>query len=394
MKVGVVIAAIAAVVGVLAAPFMFLFASPAGILTPVIDDVTGGSAVIAQAAEEVNAALEERIGDIKRRYSYTELDLQLNSTNNWREVLSVYAVCHTTADDPQSAMLFGEDEINELVGIYNDTHPISARLEVIYPTTTTTTATTVTGRSTTTTTTRTTIGTVATTLTTFGTTQTTTTATTTTKRTTTTTTPPRRILHITVRGLSTTEMCRIYGFDAEQREMLEALLAPEFDEVWQELLAGIVIDIGASSDSIAEVALSQVGNVGGETYRQWYGFDCWADWCAIFASWCAEQCGYINSGVCPKFAGVNSEGIPWFRDRGLWKERSYVPKVGDYIFIDWDVDGEADHIEIVVEVVGYTVHTVGGNRGGGEGECITDTFYVGSNYICGYGTPQYPRKGD
>ena len=27
------------------------------------------------------------------------------------------------------------------------------------------------------------------------------------------------------------------------------------------------------------------------------------DWCAIFVSWCANECGYIDAGVVPKFAG-------------------------------------------------------------------------------------------
>ncbi len=391
MKVGIVIAVIAVVVGMIVTPFAFLFTTPAGILTPVIDDTMGGTAVIAQAVETVNGELEKRISKAKRGYRYTELDLQLNNIDNWRDVFSVYAVQQTTASNPQSAMLFSDAEIEEFVEIYNDTHPIRAELEVIYPTTTTT-ATTTTRRSTSTTATRTTTRTITTTLTTVGTTLTSTTATTTTKRTTTTTVPPRRVLHITVRGLSVDEMSRIYGFDAEQRELLTVLLSPEFEEMWEKLLAGIVMDVGASSDSIAEIALSQVGNVGGEIYQKWYGFDFWVDWCAIFASWCADQCGYIDSGVCPKFAGVNSEGIPWFQSRGLWKDRAYVPKIGDYIFIDWELDGEADHVEIVVDVVGYTVHTVGGNRGGGEGECITDTFYVGSNYIYGYGTPRYSSK--
>lgn len=384
--IGTVIAVVAALISAVILPFAFLFTTPAGILTPVIDDAAGGTEVIAQAVETVSTELEKRIDETKRGYRYTEVDLQLSNIDNWREVLSVYAVQQTTASEPQSAMLFGDAEMAELVTIYEETHPIRAELEVIYPTTTTTTTTTTTRRSTATTVTRTTTRTVTTTVTTVG--------TSTTATTTTTTVPPRRILHITVDGLSAEDMSRLYGFNAEQRDMLEALLSPDFDEMWQELLAGIVMDVGASSDSIAEVALSQVGNVGGEIYREWYGFPFWVDWCAIFTSWCADQCGYIDSGVCPKFAGVNSEGIPWFQSRGLWKDRSYVPKVGDYVFIDWEVDGEADHVEIVVDVVGYTVHTVGGNRGGGEGECITDTFSVGSNYIYGYGTPQYPIEED
>ena len=59
---------------------------------------------------------------------------------------------------------------------------------------------------------------------------------------------------------------------------------------------------GGGSKAIVEVALSQVGNIGGEPYWRWYGFSGREEWCACFVSWCAEQCGYIESGLVPKFA--------------------------------------------------------------------------------------------
>ena len=40
-------------------------------------------------------------------------------------------------------------------------------------------------------------------------------------------------------------------------------------------------------------------NRGGYKYKNWYGMN--ADWCAMFVSWCADQCGYIRSReVIPK----------------------------------------------------------------------------------------------
>ena len=54
------------------------------------------------------------------------------------------------------------------------------------------------------------------------------------------------------------------------------------------------------NQAIVEVALTQLGNVGGEPYWSWYGFDSRVEWCACFVSWCAEQCGYLESGIAPK----------------------------------------------------------------------------------------------
>ena len=50
-------------------------------------------------------------------------------------------------------------------------------------------------------------------------------------------------------------------------------------------------------DAIVDVALTQVGNVGGEPYWSWYGFTNHVEWCACFVSWCADQCGYLDSGA-------------------------------------------------------------------------------------------------
>jgi murein DD-endopeptidase MepM/ murein hydrolase activator NlpD len=47
------------------------------------------------------------------------------------------------------------------------------------------------------------------------------------------------ILHITVTGKTAAEMAQKYGFNAEQRDMMEELLKPEYDELWASLLAGV-----------------------------------------------------------------------------------------------------------------------------------------------------------
>ena len=61
--------------------------------------------------------------------------------------------------------------------------------------------------------------------------------------------------------------------------------------------------ITGGDGQIVTVALSQVGNVGGQPYWSWYGFNSRVEWCACFVSWCANECGYIDAGVIPKYAG-------------------------------------------------------------------------------------------
>lgn len=100
------------------------------------------------------------------------------------------------------------------------------------------------------------------------------------------------------------------------------------------------------NQAIVEVALTQLGNEGGQPYWSWYGFEGRVEWCACFVSWCADQCGYIESGIIPKFSGC-VDGSNWFKGNGQWQDRNYEPQTGDIIFFDWEGDGETDHVGIV-----------------------------------------------
>lgn len=137
---------------------------------------------------------------------------------------------------------------------------------------------------------------------------------------------------------------------------------------------------GAGNQAIVQVALAQEGN-GGDTYWRWYGFSSRVSWCACFVSWCGEQCGYLESGVMPKFS-LCSDGAKWFQSKGQFKDGSYVPAAGDIIFFDWGDDGSIDHVGIVESVKKGNVNTVEGN----SGDAVKRRSYpIGDNEIYGYG---------
>lgn len=140
-----------------------------------------------------------------------------------------------------------------------------------------------------------------------------------------------------------------------------------------------------SNQAIVEVALTQIVNEGGQPYWSWYGFDSRVEWCACFVSWCADQCGYIDSGLIPKFAGC-IDGANWFKSNNRWNDRNYEPKAGDIIFFDWEDDGTTDHVGIVEKCENGTVYTVEGNSGDA---CRQRQYTVGSRNIYGYGIPAY-----
>ena len=142
---------------------------------------------------------------------------------------------------------------------------------------------------------------------------------------------------------------------------------------------------GAGNGVIVRVAEEQVGNIGGESYWKWYGFNSHVEWCACFVSWCADQCGYIENGIVPKYAVV-SDGINWFKERGQYQNRKYEPQPGDIIFFDWENDGVPDHTGIVKMCEKGIITTIEGNS---HDKCVEKRYVSGSNYIHGYGVPKY-----
>ena len=137
--------------------------------------------------------------------------------------------------------------------------------------------------------------------------------------------------------------------------------------------------------AIVAVAQTQIGNEGGLKYCEWYGYPYRVEWCAIFVSWCADQCGYLDAGVLPKELNVIPY-VEWFRERDQWQYRDYEPSPGDLIFYDWEGDGLADHVGIVERVEDGVVYSIEGNAGD---RCIENSHYLGTSPIYGYGVPQY-----
>lgn len=150
---------------------------------------------------------------------------------------------------------------------------------------------------------------------------------------------------------------------------------------------------GSQIVAVAKGELGQPGTVetGGNnlvkytngSWSRWpYGA---AQWCAIFVLWCADQCGYLDSGLFPSnVASAANTGwfLRWFIDQGYeyydmaasqpYSSTGYVPSPGDIMFykqrsLGWSsyYNGPAiAHVAIVTEVnldEGYIV-TVEGNR--------------------------------
>ena len=196
-------------------------------------------------------------------------------------------------------------------------------------------------------------------------------------------------LYITVTHKTATTMAYEYGFSEEQKQMLSELLQEENAMLWSAVLYGI----HSPDEQIVAVAASQIGNVGGQPYWSWYGFNERVAWCACFVSWCANECGYIDTGIIPKFAGC-VWGVDWFQDRGQWADGTATPVPGMIIFFDWHSpdgesgpqDGLSDHVGIVARVEDGRVYTIEGNT---SDSCRERSYPIGYYEILGYGIPAY-----
>ena len=309
---------------------------------------SGTGQTMRQVVQEINAAYQSQIDTTRAGSTYDELEMS-GSRAVWPEVLAVYAVKTTTdPDDPQEVATVDDAKKAILKDIFWQMNEISSHTESKTEEVITETDD---GH-----------GNIVET----------------------TTTVTRTYLYITVNHKTAVEMADHFNFTTDQRQQLSELLDEENRKLWSSVLYGIY----SGDDAIVTVALSQVGNIGGEPYWSWYGFGSRVEWCACFVSWCADQCGYIDTGVCPKFAGCGN-GVQWFQERGQWLDGSAEPVPGMIIFFDWDnkggsgpQDGEADHVGIVQKVENGIIYTVEGNSGN---LCRVNRYSVGQYEIMGYG---------
>ena len=314
---------------------------------------SGTGLTMQTAVQEINTEYDNKLLEIRNGTTYDVLEMS-GSRAVWKDVLAVYAVkTNTDPDNPQEVATMDDNKKQLLKDLFWEMNEVSSRIESVSETVITETDD---GN-----------GNIV---------QTETTVT-------------RTYLYITVAHKTVDEMASQYGFNQEQKDYLTELLKPENNSLWAAALYGI----NYSDDQIVTVALTQIGNVGGDPYWSWYGFGSRVEWCACFVSWCANECGYIDTGVIPKYAGCVN-GVQWFKDRGQWVDGSAEPVAGMIIFFDWDSpdgssgpqDGLSDHTGIVQKVENGIVYTVEGN----SGDSVRQKQYsVGYYEILGYGVPQY-----
>ena len=319
-----------------------LLLSPLGIFFSGDAD---GDVTLQQVMAELNTAFADRITEIENANAHDDLR-QDGQRPLWKDILTVYAVKTTTdSENPLDAVSMDEEHAEVLRTVFWDmtvieftTETYTEEITVLVPTEDSTDEDGMVEE---------------------------------------TQTVERTRLVISISGKTAQQMAVEYGFNEKQLGYVTELLSEEYSDLWASLSVP-----GVGSDDIVAVALSQIGNVGGQPYWSWYGFSSRVEWCACFVSWCSDQCGYIESGVMPMHSYCPT-GVEWFRSRGQWQDRNSIPSPGTIIYFDWGGDGVADHVGIVESCDGSTVYTIEGNAN----DAVKRLSYsIGSTKIMGYGT--------
>ena len=227
-----------------------LLLSPLGIF---FSGDAGGDVTLQQVMSELNTAFSDRITEIENANTHDDLR-QDGQRPLWKEILTVYAVKTTTnPENPLDAVSMDEEHAEVLRSIFWDmtvieftTETYTEEITVLVPTDDSTDEDGMVEE---------------------------------------TQTVERTRLVISISGKTAQQMAEEYGFDEKQLGYVTELLSDEYSDLWASLSVP-----GVSSDDIVAVALSQVGNVGGQPYWSWYGFSSRVEWCACFVSWCGATC--------------------------------------------------------------------------------------------------------
>lgn len=286
-----------------------------------------GAKSMTTVIKETNSEVNKKIEDIKKKNKYDEINIE-STYDNWNEVIAVYSVKYSK-DGKYNITIIDEDNEKKLKKVFWDFNEIKSKkiIEDINDEETKTT------------------------------------------------------LVVNIESKSKEEIMKKYKFTDKEKAAVNELLSKKYSVLWSNLIYGSMY----GNTQIVEIAKQQVGNVGGEPYWRWYGYNHRIEWCAVFVSWVANQAGVLNDKI-PKFAGVYT-GIEWFKSRGEWQKRGYSPRPGDIIFFDWENDGKPNHVGIVEKTEDGYIYTIEGNST--NDTCRAKKYKINSNVIYGFGLPNY-----
>lgn len=164
------------------------------------DETTGTQKTMSMAISELTSEHYANLTTMKASYTYDLLEVQGDTSINWKDVLAVYAVKTTSGENPLEVVTLDDTKIDLLRDIMKDMNKMTGVVtpKVVSETTVTTDEN---GNS---------IKTI--------------------------TYVTKKVLIVSILQLSTDEISALYNFDDEQKALLEELMSDEYDDLWNELV--------------------------------------------------------------------------------------------------------------------------------------------------------------
>lgn len=164
------------------------------------DETTGTQKTMSMTISELTSEHYANLTAMKASYTYDLLEVQGDTSINWKDVLAVYAVKTTSGENPLEVVTLDDNKIDLLRDIMKDMNTMTGVVtyKIVLETTVTTDEN---GNSIKT-----------------------------------TTYVTKKVLTVSILQLSTDEISALYNFDDEQKALLEELMSDEYSDLWAELL--------------------------------------------------------------------------------------------------------------------------------------------------------------
>ena len=209
-----------------------------------------GDITMSSVVSDINTEFTNRIIDIQKNNEYDEYKIQ-NNRAEWKDILSLYTVIISNGEEQTEVITLNDEKVNKLKDIFWNMNTINYNIEEIE------------------------------------------------KNIETTDKDGNKknekikvkVLNINITSKTIEEMINKYNLNDRQKLQLAELRKEEYASIWNSVIYGT----SNGSQDIVTVAKTQIGNVGGQPYWSWYGFNSRVEWCAIFVSWCANECRIYRS---------------------------------------------------------------------------------------------------
>ena len=182
---------------------------------------------MSSVVSEINTEFTNKITDIQNSTEHDDYEINSNRAE-WKDVISIYAVEISNGEEQTDVITLDDKKVKKLKEIFWKMNMISSRVEEIEKNIEITDENGNTKIE----------------------------------------KQKRKVLYIDVTSKTIEEMAKVYNFNKKQKEQLAELRKEEYSSVWNNVIYGSSV----GSQDIVQVALAQVGNVGGQPYWSWYGF--------------------------------------------------------------------------------------------------------------------------